>query len=206
MLPRALFIFVLAFIFAGLEVEVEGKYGWSEKIPTWYRCNKFYGWLMAGKPLTGYHSYMFLLPITMFHIPFFLGLSWSLVKELEILAVSWSFSPLWDFLWFVINPYYGVDNFKPGKIWWHKQWLGQLPKDYYWGWGLSILFAVLSGAVSFFGGSDFTTVVFNQCALLIWLIGLTMIVAFFLAPSYHRWYFRMREVDERGKAGIYHSD
>jgi hypothetical protein len=26
-----------------------------------------------------------------------------------------------DFLWFVLDPYYGIKNFRKGKIWWHRE-------------------------------------------------------------------------------------
>ena len=36
-----------------------------------------------------------------------------------------------DFLWFVLNPHYGLRKFKPQFIWWHAHsWLWIMPRDY----------------------------------------------------------------------------
>jgi len=43
-------------------------------------------------------------------------------------------------LWFVLNPHYGIKNFRKGKIWWHKQWWGPVPALY---WFLLIIVIVL---------------------------------------------------------------
>ena len=32
---------LFAFAITGLEIESEGKYGWAEKMPTWYRTTGF---------------------------------------------------------------------------------------------------------------------------------------------------------------------
>jgi hypothetical protein len=45
-----------------------------------------------------------------------------------------------DFLWFVLNPYYGIKNFRKEKIWWHKKWWGPVPTLY---WMLLIIVVVL---------------------------------------------------------------
>jgi len=63
----SLFWFFLAAVFAAIEIEIEGKHGWAEKTSTWFRTQgvpaKLYGLLMGGKPLTGYHMFMFFLPL-----------------------------------------------------------------------------------------------------------------------------------------------
>lgn len=35
-----------------------------------------------------------------------------------------------DFLWFVLNPAFGLVKFRPGHIPWHKYWLFFAPVDY----------------------------------------------------------------------------
>jgi hypothetical protein len=43
-------------------------------------------------------------------------------------------------LWFVLNPHYGIKNFRKGKIWWHKTWWGPVPALY---WFLLIIVILL---------------------------------------------------------------
>ena len=46
---------------------------------------------------------------------------------------------MWDYLWIIINPYYGVWKRRPKKdVWWHKKWIGPFPDDYYFAVILSI--------------------------------------------------------------------
>ena len=120
---RAVFWFVVALLFAAVEVESEGKRGWAENMPTWYRTSgpaaRMYGRLMGGKPLTGYHLFMFFLPLFAMHSAFVSGARWSLASELEQLALYFVWAPMWDYLWFVLNPAYGAGGFKRHRVWWH---------------------------------------------------------------------------------------
>ncbi|HSQ77288.1 MAG TPA: hypothetical protein VLN91_00195, partial [Nitrospirota bacterium] len=45
-----------------------------------------------------------------------------------------------DFLWFVLNPAFGINNFSQNKIPWHKQWFLGMPVDY---WTFTIVSALL---------------------------------------------------------------
>jgi hypothetical protein len=133
------FMVFLSFILALLEIQIEGKDGWASKIPSW-RIEK--GWLMrltGGLPITGYHLFMTLFLITIVHLPlFFVPWNWQLESLLLGFYVGMVF--LEDFLWFVLNPYYGIKSFRKGKIWWHKQWWGPVPALY---WFLLIIVIVL---------------------------------------------------------------
>ena len=89
-LCRALFLFGYALLFALVEIEIEGPHGWAERLPTWFRITtptaRIYGLFMRGKPLTGYHAVMFVLPLWSFHIGFFGGVPWSWAAEAGTLA------------------------------------------------------------------------------------------------------------------------
>ncbi len=142
-IAEPMFWFVLALILAAIEIEIEGKQGWAEKMPTWYRTTgffgKLYGLVMNGKPLTGYHLFMTIFTVMIFHVPFFSGTKWSVSAELSTLAIYFVWCAVWDYLWFVLNPYYGVRNFKRQNIWWHTKsyWILNLfPLDYVIGLGL----------------------------------------------------------------------
>ena len=84
---RALFLFGYAVLFAAVEIEIEGSHGWAERLPTWFRVTtpsaRFYGLFMRGKPLTGYHAVMFVLPLWSFHIGFVGGVPWSWAAEAD---------------------------------------------------------------------------------------------------------------------------
>jgi hypothetical protein len=202
MLLAAAYLFLLSLLFAFVEIELEGKYGWAERQPTWYRASGFVRSLLAGrKPLTGYHLFMNLFLIAVFHLPFFAGMAWSPAAELLLLAFAMIFFLVEDFLWFVFNPAYGVRNFRKEKVWWHATsvWvLGLFPLDYVSGIvfssALVLLADFLKGDMSLFIG---------------WLETLGVILALvflssLFAPLYARWYRTMRKHDDRPKAGIFH--
>ena len=62
---------ILAFLVAKLEINIEGKYGWAEKLPTRKIKNKITDLLLGGAPLTGYHFWLFLTILFSLHLPFF---------------------------------------------------------------------------------------------------------------------------------------
>ena len=133
------FMLLMAFILAEWEIQIEGKDGWAAKSPGW-RVEK--GWLMklsGGRPVTGYHFYMTIFLIALVHLPlFFLAWTWRL--ECLLLGFYVGMVLLEDFLWFVLNPYYGIKKFSKGQIWWHQTWWGPVPSLY---WFLLPLAAVL---------------------------------------------------------------
>src|SRR5260221_11674434 len=81
LIAKILFWSVLATVVACIEIESEGEHGWADKTPTWFRTTGFwgkaYGRLMGGKPLTGYHAFMFFFPVFLFHAHFFMGVAWT---------------------------------------------------------------------------------------------------------------------------------
>ena len=132
------FMVFMAFILAQWEIQIEGKDGWAANSPGW-RIEK--GWavkLMGGRPLTGYHVFMILFIIGIIHLPlFFVPWSWRL--ECLIIGFYLGMVLLEDFLWFAMNPYYGIKNFRRGKIWWHKTWWGPVPSLYWFLLVISVL-------------------------------------------------------------------
>jgi hypothetical protein len=201
---KSVFLFALAVVMAAIEIESEGKYGWADKAPTWYRTTgiaaRIYGLIMSGKPLTGYHTFMFLLPLFIFHVQFIMGNYWTPVGEAMALATYFLVCPCWDFLWFVLNPYYGIKNFRKDKIWWHAKsiWIGPVPLDYIVGLTASILLAAIA---SYFNDGFF---VLKNHLLVIGLILFFIGVTVALAPIYHQWYWFMRHRDERDKVEIFY--
>ena len=101
--------------------------------------------MLGGKPLTGYNLLMFAATLVAFHLPFAFGAPWTVAKELALLAAWISWSAVWDFLWFLLNPAYGWRRFRPGNVWWHRRWLWRLPLDYWVAVAASLALAFAAG-------------------------------------------------------------
>ena len=120
----------MAFLLAMWEIQIEGKDGFAAKLPAWRLEKGRLVRLTGGRPITGYHLFMVLFMIAIIHLPlFFVTWSW----RLESLLIGFFIGMLLveDFLWFILNPHYGIKNFRKGKIWWHNRWWGPVP-DFYW--------------------------------------------------------------------------
>lgn len=138
------YIFVMAMILAMLEIQIEGKYGWAHNLPTWRPKKKnlvirAYQKIMGGREVTGYHLLMFTFVFLIFNFPYFYGLEFNFQNYLQTFSLFLIFIILWDFLWFVLNPYHPLKKFRQEHIWWHKKWLGRAPVDYYLGLLISLL-------------------------------------------------------------------
>lgn len=132
-------ILLLSFFFAKVEIQIEGGAGWAAGLPTWkvdqhWLLDIFWG----GRPMTGYHAWVFSFMFLVFHLGMLVHGKWSLKQEARILGSLMIFWIVEDFLWFVLNPYYGLSRFTPALIPWHKKWLWIVPTDY-------VTFLVLGG-------------------------------------------------------------
>jgi len=136
-----LWIVLTAFFFSEVEIQIEGPAGWASSLPTWRIENH---WLLdifwGGRPMTGYHAWVFSFMFLVFHLGVFINLNWSLRTEARIIAALMLFWIIEDFLWFVLNPAFGIKNFSQNKILWHKQWFLNMPVDY---WIFTIVSALL---------------------------------------------------------------
>jgi hypothetical protein len=122
-----------ALLFAKLEIEIEGRHGWAEMLPTW-RLDRhvLLDWFFGGRPLTGYHVWAFLFVFFSFHMPFFWTPgSWSIRGELHAVGSYTLFWIVEDALWFTLNPAFGWRKFTRENVWWHKRWALGLPLDYW---------------------------------------------------------------------------
>jgi hypothetical protein len=126
-----LWVLLLAFVFAQVEVQIEGAAGWAAALPTW-RIEQH--WLLdiawGGRPLTGYHVWVFSFMALVFHLPVFFASNWDWRHESRVLGGLMVFWIAEDFLWFVLNPAFGIAKFDPANIPWHKHWLLGMPTDY----------------------------------------------------------------------------
>lgn len=133
-------------VFALLEIEIEGTEGWARRLPTWRISGRWTRRLFGNRAITGYHLYSQVFLITVLHLPYALGLvepSWK--AEFRILSFLLLFWVVEDFLWFVVNPAYGIRRFKPQHIWWHEpNWWWIMPRDYWFFIPLGIALYILS--------------------------------------------------------------
>ena len=136
------FVLAAAYAFARVEIEIEGPHGWAASLPTWRISNRWTKLFYGNRPLTGYHLWLQLFVLVMAHAPF--GLSfcpWSWSAELRIIGFVIVFFLVEDFLWFVLNPAFGIRRFRREHIWWHEPtWWWIMPRDYW------VFFAVGCGA------------------------------------------------------------
>lgn len=126
------FVPLAAFCWAKMEIEIEGEHGWAAKLPTW-RIEKhvLLDIFLGGRPLTGYHVWAFAFVFLVFHLPFFWIGTWSWRAECHVIGAELVFWVIEDFIWFVLNPYYGWSRFRRKEIWWHKRWFMGMPVDYW---------------------------------------------------------------------------
>ncbi len=126
-----LYVALLGLFFAMTEIQIEGANGWACGLPTW-RIEKH--WLLdifwGGRPMTGYHAWVFPFMFLAFHLPHAITGSFSWRQEARCLGALMLFWIAEDFLWFVLNPCYGIAKFSPTFIPWHKKWLLGVPTDY----------------------------------------------------------------------------
>ncbi|GAB3439056.1 hypothetical protein NX773_06995 [Massilia solisilvae] len=136
---------VLAWLFANAEIHIEGDAGWAAALPTW-RIEEH--WLLdifwGGRPLTGYHVWVFSFVGFVFHFPLFFMAQWSPQLEARVAACVMFFWIVEDYLWFVLNPAFGWRRFKPAYVSWHKRWVLGAPVDYWMFAGLGALLYWLS--------------------------------------------------------------
>lgn len=127
-----LWTLLLAYFFANVEIQIEGAAGWASALPTW-RIE--HHWLLdifwGGRPMTGYHAWIFPCVALFFHFPLVFSGRWSWRAEARVLGCVMLFWLVEDFLWFVLNPAYGVAHFAPQWVPWHKRWWGPMPQDYW---------------------------------------------------------------------------
>jgi hypothetical protein len=201
---RTILLYVYAFALGAVELEIEGGYGWAERLPTWWLrrgiIGRVFDVFMGHRPLTGYHVYAFTIPLLLLHLPFTVGVDWSLSAELVVLGTYFVFASVWDYHWFILSPAYTVRRFKRGNVWWFEvPWIWRFPLDYYVSIVVSIAFAALAAWAD--GDSDPLVQHMWMLAGFAVLTGLAVLAA----PLYHRWYRHMRRTgaDDRDKVRTY---
>jgi hypothetical protein len=138
-----LYVFILGFFFAKVEIQIEGSDGWATSLPTWrieqhLLLTLFWG----GRAMTGYHAWVFTFIALIFHMPLVMMGQMSWVLEGRVLAALMLFWVIEDFLWFVLNPGFGLARFNAANATWHKNWVLGAPVEY---WVASLLGVLMMG-------------------------------------------------------------
>jgi hypothetical protein len=121
------YFFLIAFVLAHLEIQIEGPHGWAEKLPTWrWDGPGVRRWF--GKPVTGYHLYLMTCILLFLHVPQFHGGHWE--READLLSMFFFLTVTWDVLWFACNRHFGMARFRKGQIWWFPAWALGVPRPY----------------------------------------------------------------------------
>ena len=138
------FVFIVSITTALMEIQIEGANGWAGCLPSWRFAPAWMRNFLNGKDLTGYHLYLNLHMLALFHFPMFF-VEWSVFLELTILSLFFGCMIVEDFLWFVLNPHFGWTSFKNGKVSWYTRWVGGFPLDYYLWLFVSAVCALVRG-------------------------------------------------------------
>lgn len=138
---EGLYLFVLAYLLARVEIEIEGDSGWAARLPTWRWGPEWWLSLTNGKELTGYHVWLTLFLIGVLHLPLvFSGFSRELLAK--CLSTYLAVTAFWDLQWFAWNPAWGLEGLRERTVpWFRRKWLG-FPADYYFA-------VVMSGTATF---------------------------------------------------------
>lgn len=147
LMPTIVGVLVIAYFLANVEIQIEGAAGWAANLPTWRVASNW--WLeifWGGREMTGYHAWIFPCITLFFHFPLVFFGHWSWRSEARVLGCILLFWIAEDFLWFVLNPAFGLAKFLPGNIPWHIHWWGPAPTDYWVFLSISMaLFALSCG-------------------------------------------------------------
>jgi hypothetical protein len=132
LLPTILGVLVLAYFLANVEIQIEGAAGWAANLPTWrVKSNWWLEIFWGGREMTGYHAWIFPFITLFFHFPLLFSGHWSWRAEARVVGCILLFWIAEDFLWFVLNPAYGIARFSPQTVPWHVHWWGAAPADYW---------------------------------------------------------------------------
>ena len=170
-------VLLAAWLTALLEIQIEGAHGWAARLPTWRYGPPWLKRIMGGKDITGYHVYLVLLQLCFLHFPV-LFVGWSPLLEVTVMSCYFCYAILWDFLWFTLNPHFGLKRFSAGHIWWFSRWIGPLPSDYYPYLTLSSVLAASRGLFSDAGTDAWLGELSKPLQhLVMWVIAMGMTVA-----------------------------
>lgn len=146
-LQQLIFLILVSSVFALLEIQIEGTGSWAEHLPTWKIKNPFRKIIAWPTLLDGYHLWMWVFIVLVFHAPFFFGFPLVKANELIIIEMILVFMFLEDFLWFVFNPAWGIKGFFTKDIPWHGRKILFLPQNYWLFFIVLTIFEVIKNSL-----------------------------------------------------------
>ncbi len=190
----SIYWFLVALFIALFEIEIEGKYGWAEKTATWnrkFRFPKNGGRFSISRSLTGYHLFLNIFLFLFMHSTFFLSGTFSIEQELKLLSIYFTWILVWDYLWFILNPYYGLNAFSQKSVWWFgkEPWiLGRFPVKYLLQLAAAFLLSYIATRLT-----DHSGYIIDQGIRTVVFIILIVLSHFLLKPIFHRYYWRFHK-------------
>lgn len=130
------YLFALCHILARVEIHIEGAHGWAVNLPTWRWGPNWWLALTNGKQVTGYHVWLTLFLIGMFHLPLVFA-GWSLELWAKCVSSYMLITAAWDLQWFVWNPAWGFDALRKRNVPWFQRKIAGIPVDYFMGYLVS---------------------------------------------------------------------
>ena len=141
-LREGLYLFALCHVLARVEIHIEGAHGWAVNLPTWRWGPSWWLKLTNGKELTGYHVWLTLFLIGMFHLPLvFAGFSRALFAK--CVSSYMMVTAAWDLQWFVWNPAWGFTALRTREVPWFRHKIAGIPVDYFMGYAVSAALTAL---------------------------------------------------------------
>ncbi len=142
-IAKYVYFFVIAFALIIIENRLEAKYAFAKKIHKFRIKSKFLSFVFGGKELNGYFIGVMIGLFLFLHIPFLITASWSIGAESEIFAVLILMAIFWDFLWVILNPYYGTAKFNKKYLYWYEDFIVGIPIEYIRSFGLALMISLL---------------------------------------------------------------
>jgi len=130
------YLFALCHVLARVEIHIEGAHGWAVNLPTWRWGPKWWLSMTNGKELTGYHVWLTLFLIGMFHLPLVFA-GWSLALWAKCVSSYMMITAAWDLQWFVWNPAWGFNALRTREVPWFQRKIAGIPVDYPMGYAVS---------------------------------------------------------------------
>lgn len=130
---EGVYLFALCHILARVEIHIEGAHGWAVNLPTWRWGPSWWLNMTNGKELTGYHLWLTLFLIGMFHLPLIFN-GWSAQLWAKCVSSYMMITAAWDLQWFVWNPHWGFNALRTREVPWFRKKIGGLPVDYFMGY------------------------------------------------------------------------
>ena len=121
-------VVLVSILLAKVEIQIEGKDGYAKNLPVTWRANR--RWVKRFFTGTSYHFYQGLFLLSLVHLPFVIG-DWTVAGELLVLSFLAFVTVLEDFLWFVLNPAYGIRKYRKACVPWFGHWYLGVP-EWYW--------------------------------------------------------------------------